>query len=116
MTRKQDSAKGKITAEDLRKMLAEDRDLLKVIIEETLQQVLEAEMDEANGSRSRHQSVRPSAIRLTAQTAFPTFVRFGVSPSLRDARLCFLSTRYGCGVYRPLLGHDSGRRPALHRQ
>src|SRR5262245_56470092 len=28
-------------------MLAEDRDLLKVIVEETLQQVLEAEMDEA---------------------------------------------------------------------
>src|SRR4029078_5279357 len=33
--------------EELRKMLAEDRDLLKVIVEETLQQVLEAEMDEA---------------------------------------------------------------------
>ena len=28
-------------------MLAEDRDLLKGIVEETLQQVLEAEMDEA---------------------------------------------------------------------
>jgi putative transposase len=47
VTRKQDSAKGKITAEDLKKLLAEDRDLLKTIIEETLQQVLEAEMDEA---------------------------------------------------------------------
>src|SRR3982751_5297882 len=47
MTRKQDTKKGKITAEELRKMLAEDRDLLKVIVEETLQQVLEAEMDEA---------------------------------------------------------------------
>ena len=47
MTRKQDSAKGKITAEDLKKLLAEDRDLLKTIVEETLQQVLEAEMDEA---------------------------------------------------------------------
>ena len=47
MTRKQDTRKGKTTAEDLRKMLAEDRDLLKVIVEETLQQVLEAEMDEA---------------------------------------------------------------------
>ncbi len=47
MTRKQDSAKGRITAEDLKKLLAEDRDLLKVIVEETLQQVLEAEMDEA---------------------------------------------------------------------
>lgn len=47
MTRKQDSAKGRITAEDLKKLGAEDRDLLKAIIEETLQQVLEAEMDEA---------------------------------------------------------------------
>ena len=34
MTRKQDNAKGKITAKELRKMLAEDRDLLKVIVEE----------------------------------------------------------------------------------
>ena len=47
MTRKEDSAKGKITADDLKKLLAEDRDLLKTIVEETLQQVLEAEMDEA---------------------------------------------------------------------
>jgi putative transposase len=47
VTRRQDSAKGKITAEDLKKLLAEDRDLLKTIVEETLQQVLEAEMDEA---------------------------------------------------------------------
>ena len=47
MTRKQDSAKGKITADDLKRLLAEDRDLLKTIVEETLQQVLEAEMDEA---------------------------------------------------------------------
>src|SRR5438270_4818776 len=34
-------------AEDLKKLLAEDRDLLKMIVEETLQQVLEAETDEA---------------------------------------------------------------------
>ena len=47
MTRKQNNRKSKITAEELRKMLAEDRDLLKVIVEETVQQVLEAEMDEA---------------------------------------------------------------------
>jgi putative transposase len=47
VTRRQDSAKGKITAEDLKKLLAEDRDLLKTIVEETLQQVLQAEMDEA---------------------------------------------------------------------
>lgn len=47
MTRKQNSAKGKTTAEDLKRLLAEDRDLLKMIIQETLQQVLGAEMDEA---------------------------------------------------------------------
>ena len=47
MTRKQDNAKAKITGSDLKAMLAEDRDLLKTIVEETLQQVLEAEKDEA---------------------------------------------------------------------
>jgi hypothetical protein len=47
VTRKQDSAKRKITAEDLSKLLLERRDLPKTIIEETLQQVLEAGMDEA---------------------------------------------------------------------
>jgi putative transposase len=47
VTRKQDSARGSITAEDLKRLLAEDRDLLKMIVEQTLQQVLEAEMDEA---------------------------------------------------------------------
>jgi putative transposase len=47
VTRKQDSAKSRITAEELRQVLAEDGDLLKVIVQETLQQVLEAEMDEA---------------------------------------------------------------------
>jgi len=47
VTRRQDSAKGRIAAEDLKKLLGEDRDLLKTIVEETLQQVLEAEMDEA---------------------------------------------------------------------
>jgi putative transposase len=47
MTRKQDSAKGRITAEELRQMLAEDGDLLKTIIEQTVQQVLQAEMEEA---------------------------------------------------------------------
>jgi hypothetical protein len=42
VTRKQDSAKGRIRADDLKKLLAEDRDLLKTIVEETLQQELEA--------------------------------------------------------------------------
>ena len=58
MTRKQDSAKARITAEDLKQMLAEDGDLLKTIIEQTVQQVLEAEMDEAlqasKGERSEN--------------------------------------------------------------
>jgi putative transposase len=47
VTRKQDSAKARITAEELREWLAEDGDLLKTIIEQTVQQVLEAEMDGA---------------------------------------------------------------------
>jgi putative transposase len=47
VTRKQDSAKARITVEDLKQMLAEDSDLLKTIVEQTVQQVLEAEMDEA---------------------------------------------------------------------
>jgi putative transposase len=47
VTRKQDSAKARITAEDLKQMLAEEGDLLKTIIEQTVQQVLEAEMEEA---------------------------------------------------------------------
>jgi putative transposase len=47
VTRKQDSAKVRLTAEDLKQVLAEDGDLLKTIIEQTVQQVLEAEMDEA---------------------------------------------------------------------
>jgi len=38
VTRKQDSAKVRITAEDLKQVLAEDRDLQKRIVEEVLQQ------------------------------------------------------------------------------
>jgi putative transposase len=47
MARRKDSAKGRITAEELKQILGEDRDLLKAIVEEVLQQVLEAEMEEA---------------------------------------------------------------------
>ncbi len=47
MTRKQDSAKVRKWSEEFRKALSEDRDLLKTIIEETLQEVLEGEMEEA---------------------------------------------------------------------
>jgi putative transposase len=59
VTRKQDSAKARITAEELKQMLAEDQDLLKTIIEQTVQQVLEAEMDEAlQGSKSERSEQR----------------------------------------------------------
>jgi len=47
MTRKQDSVRKARWKEELKQILSEDRDLLKEIVEETLQQVLEAEMDEA---------------------------------------------------------------------
>ena len=47
MTRKQDNAKERIHKDDLRQLLAEDRDLLQVIVEQTVQQILEAEMEEA---------------------------------------------------------------------
>lgn len=47
MTRKQDSASKKRWREELKELLAEDRDLLKGLIQEALQQVLEAEMEEA---------------------------------------------------------------------
>ncbi len=47
MTRKQDSAAKVRWKEEIRQLLAEDRDLLKGLIQEALQQVLEAEMDEA---------------------------------------------------------------------
>ncbi len=47
MTRKQDSAARVRWKEEIRQLLAEDRDLLKGLIQEALQQVLEAEMEEA---------------------------------------------------------------------
>ena len=43
MTRKKHSAKARMTAAELKEMLAEDRDLLKTIIEQRVQQVLEAD-------------------------------------------------------------------------
>ena len=47
MTRKQDSARKLRWKEELKQLLAEDRDLLKSLIQEALQQVLEAEMEDA---------------------------------------------------------------------
>jgi putative transposase len=47
MTRKQDSVRKARWKEELKQILSEDRDLLKEVVQETLQQVLEAEMDEA---------------------------------------------------------------------
>jgi putative transposase len=58
VTRKQESAKERVTAEELKQLLSEERDLLQTIIEQTVQQVLEAEMDEAlqagKSERSEH--------------------------------------------------------------
>ena len=47
MTRTKDNAKERIHKEELKQLLAGDQDLLKVIVEQTVQQVLEAEMEEA---------------------------------------------------------------------
>ena len=46
MTRKQDSAGKERWKEQVKQIMAEDRDLLKSLIQEALQEVLEAEMDE----------------------------------------------------------------------
>lgn len=46
MTRKQDSARQERWKEQVKQIMAEDRDLLKALIQEALQEVLEAEMDE----------------------------------------------------------------------
>jgi putative transposase len=47
MARKQDSAKKSALKAEVKQILAEDQDLLKTLVTETLQQTLEAEMDEA---------------------------------------------------------------------
>jgi putative transposase len=47
VTQKKDSAKARSSKEELKQLLTEDRDLLKTIVEQTVQQVLEAEMEEA---------------------------------------------------------------------
>src|SRR4051794_10026728 len=47
MTRKQDSAAKLRWKEQLKQLLAEDRDLLKGLVQEAVQQVLESEMEEA---------------------------------------------------------------------
>ena len=50
MARKQDSARRRALKAEVEQILAEDRDLLKSIVAEALQQTLEAEMDEALGA------------------------------------------------------------------
>jgi len=50
MARKQDSAKKDALKAEMARILAEDRDVLKVIVGEALQQTLEAEMDETLGA------------------------------------------------------------------
>ena len=47
MTRKKDNAEKQGLKEELKQLLMEDEDLLKVLVEQTVQQVLEAEMDDA---------------------------------------------------------------------
>jgi len=47
MTRKKDNAQKQGLKEELKQLLMEDEDLLKVLVEQTVQQVLEAEMDDA---------------------------------------------------------------------
>ena len=50
MARKQDSANKDALKAEVARILAEDRDVLKSIVSEALQQTLEAEMDEALGA------------------------------------------------------------------
>jgi transposase-like protein len=50
MARKQDSARRSALKTEIRQILSEDQDLLKVLVTETLQQTLEAEMDETVGA------------------------------------------------------------------
>lgn len=50
MARKQDSARRRALKAEVEQILAEDRDLLKSIVAEALQQTLEAEMDETLGA------------------------------------------------------------------
>src|SRR4028118_464215 len=47
MTRKKDNAQKQGLKEELKQLLMEDEDLLKVLVEQTVQQVLEAEMEDA---------------------------------------------------------------------
>jgi transposase-like protein len=47
MTRKQNDVKGRIEKEELNQLLAEDRDLLNIIVEQTVQPVFKAKMEEA---------------------------------------------------------------------
>ena len=50
MARKQDSAKRSALKAEVKQILAEDQDLLKAVVAATLQQTLEAEMDETLGA------------------------------------------------------------------
>src|ERR1700712_283969 len=50
MARRQDSAKQSALKAEVKQILTEDQDLLKALVSATLQQTLEAEMDEALGA------------------------------------------------------------------
>lgn len=56
MARKQDSAKKDAVKAEMTRILAEDRDILKAIVAEALQQTLEAEMDETLGAEKSERS------------------------------------------------------------
>jgi transposase-like protein len=59
MTRKKDNAK-KL---NLKKILAEDEDFLRVLIQQTVQQVLEVEMDEALGAQKSERTAERQGYR-----------------------------------------------------
>ena len=60
MTRRQNSAKQM----DWKAMMAEQKDFLRPLIQEVLQQVMEAEMDEALGAEKGERTSNPLAIDL----------------------------------------------------
>jgi putative transposase len=58
MARKQDNARKSALKEEVKQILSEDEDLLKAIVTETLQQTLEAEMDETLGAEKSERTAQ----------------------------------------------------------
>jgi len=88
MTRKQDSAEVRGWSEEIRKALSEDRDLLKMIVEETLQQVLEGEMEDAlqAGKSERTETRTRVSGRLLQSNAGDPSGESGVASAAGSAR------------------------------